>query len=402
MATAELESVAEFKRRASALGVTEDHLKALVAAGFDTFGKFAFSVPYVPGAAEEKPLVDLFKKTFAAEPKDAELACLRRLFWESHALALADLKQRQEHGSDNVTKKLPTAERVSRAQEQKKRLSGIIWGPATEPSDQLVDRFVQMAEDNAVTCVKPEPCTSRSQEILQVKQAKNFAIGSDGNLKVGHTTPDFTCSTSGELRLRSALRRKALALDLSGILTFKAAELWHTHLFTCLQRETPPGYKPVTVSQIMEADKRLWILLSELARGSVAPKLGSPAPCDSSFTKLTESQEILSYLAPLPMPPPIPEFPRPRWEPCPGPKGKGKQKGKTKDTGKTQNPVQVELPEGAKTNTEDGKPLCFAFNRGRCWHSKRVKPGKRCPKGFHKCWICLRDRPACECTHTDT
>ena len=48
MATAELESVAEFKRRASALGVTDDHLKALVAAGFDTFDKYAFAVPYVP------------------------------------------------------------------------------------------------------------------------------------------------------------------------------------------------------------------------------------------------------------------------------------------------------------------------------------------------------------------
>ena len=321
MATAELESVAEFKRRASALGVTDVHLKALLSAGFDTFGKFAFSVPYVPGAADEKPLVDLLKKTFAAEPRDAELACLRRLFWESHALALADLKQRQEHGSDNVTKKLPTAQRVARAQEQKKCLSGIIWGPDTEPSDQLVDRFVQMAEDNAVVYVKPELCASRSQEILQVKQAKNFAIGSDGNLKVGHAAPDFTRSTTGELRLRSALYRKSLAL---------AAELWHTHLFTCLQRETVSGYKPIAVSQIMEADKRLWILLSELTRGNVTPKPGSPAPCDKNFTKLTESQEILSYLAPLPMPPPIPEFPRPRWEPYPDPKGKGKTKGKTK------------------------------------------------------------------------
>ena len=94
-----------------------------------------------------------------------------------------------------------------------------------------------MAEDNAVVYVKPELCASRSQEILQVKQAKNFAIGSDGNLKVGHATPDFTCNTTGELRLRSALRRKSLALDLSGILSFKVAELWHTHLFTCLQRK---------------------------------------------------------------------------------------------------------------------------------------------------------------------
>ena len=88
MATAELESVAEFKRRASALGVTEDHLKALVTAGFDTFGKYAVAVPYVPGAADEKPLVELLKKTFGANPKNSELACLRRLFWESHALAL--------------------------------------------------------------------------------------------------------------------------------------------------------------------------------------------------------------------------------------------------------------------------------------------------------------------------
>ena len=112
MATAELESVAEFKRRASALGVTEAHLGALVTAGFDTFGKYAFAVPYVPGAADEKPLVDLLKKTFGGvDPRDSELACLRRLFWESHALALADLKQRQQHGSDNVTKKLPTSER---------------------------------------------------------------------------------------------------------------------------------------------------------------------------------------------------------------------------------------------------------------------------------------------------
>ena len=182
---------------------------------------------------------------------------MRRLFWESHALALADLKQRQEHGSDNVTKKLPTSERVARAQEQKKRLSGVIWGPDTEPSDQLVDRFVQMAEDNVAVYVKPELCTSRSQELLQVKQAKNFSIGPDGNLKVGQAAPDLTCSTSGELRLRAALRRKALAMDLSGVLSYKVAELWHTSLFTCLQREAPPGYKAVTINQIMEADKRL-------------------------------------------------------------------------------------------------------------------------------------------------
>ena len=54
MTTAELEGVAELKRRAFALGITDVHLKVLLVVGFDTFDKFAFSVPYVPEAADKK------------------------------------------------------------------------------------------------------------------------------------------------------------------------------------------------------------------------------------------------------------------------------------------------------------------------------------------------------------
>ena len=96
-----------------------------------------------------------------------------------------------------------------------------------------------MAEENVVTYVKPELCTSRSQEILQVKQAKSFAIGSDGNLKVGHAAPDFTCTTTGELRLRAALHRKALALDLSGILSYKAGAVAYASLHLSPERLAP-------------------------------------------------------------------------------------------------------------------------------------------------------------------
>ena len=71
----------------------------------------------------------------------------------SHLLEPSSLSpgcNRARLGSESITKKLPTSERVARAQEQKKRLSGVVWGPDTEPSDQLVDRFVQMAEENVV------------------------------------------------------------------------------------------------------------------------------------------------------------------------------------------------------------------------------------------------------------
>lgn len=133
------------------------------------------------------------------------MAPLRRLFWESHTLALAELKQKSEHGSDGVMKKLPTAERKARADNQRARLTGVVWGPETEPSHQLVDRFVAMVEENVVSYVKPELCTSRSMEVLNSKSHQTFALSSDGNLKVKQSEQDSECPVT---RLREAFRRK--------------------------------------------------------------------------------------------------------------------------------------------------------------------------------------------------
>ena len=105
------------------------------------------------------------------------------------------------------------------------------------------------------------------------------------------------------------------------------------------------------------------MLLSERTRGNVASKLGSPPPCDSEFTKLSESQEILSFLAPLPLPPPVPDFTRPRFEPYPDPKGKGKGK-KGKEPGKVAAPASFDIPEGAKTKDRGWKAAVFCIQQG--------------------------------------
>eukprot|EP00439_Symbiodinium_sp_Y106_P005266 s11775_g1.t1 len=284
MATSELDSEVEFQRRALQLGVTQANIEAVVAAGFKTFGQYAFSVPYQPGSADESPLVDLLTtcltrepgfKTFGQyafsvpyqpgsadesplvdllttcltrEPDAGQLSCLRRLFWESHGLAVRDLRLRQEHGAEAVMKKLPTSERVrlrqehgaeavmkklptservARSEAQRKRLNGLSWSPDTEPSHQLVDRFVTMVEEQTVNYVRPELCTSRAQETLQVKQAKTFSLGSDGQLRVANKGEDLACSTAGEWKLRMALQRKALAMDLANLASFQVTEAWH-------------------------------------------------------------------------------------------------------------------------------------------------------------------------------
>ena len=126
---------------------------------------------------------------------------------------MADLKQRSDHGSDSVSKKLPTSERKMRSEEQRTPLTGLVWGPDCEPSHQLVDRFVATCEEGVITYVKPELCTSRSHEILNMKHGQSFALASDGNLRLKQSDADMECSVSGEMKLREAFRRRSLAMD---------------------------------------------------------------------------------------------------------------------------------------------------------------------------------------------
>ena len=399
MAASELDSKAEFERRASLLGVNDVILQGIKDAGLNTYGRFAFAVSYSPGQPDEQPLVDMVTTFIGGPPPADQMASIRRLFWESHTLALADLKQRSEHGSESVSKKLPTSERKLRSEEQKGRLTGLVWGPDCEPSHQLVDRFVAMCEEGVINYVKPELCTSRSHEILNMKHGQSFALGSDGNLKVKHSESDMECSVAGEMKLREAFRRRSLAMDLAQMISYTVSEEWTSYLFMSLQRDAPRGFKQINLSQIIAADKRLWILMSERSKGNVSAKPPANKPCDALMKTLMTSNEVLNFLSPQPDIPEKHNIHNIRYEPYPKPKpGKGKGK-EGKGSGPSE--VQQPLPDGCSLKTSAGKPVCGFFNRGKCWH--KIKHGKRCPRGLHVCWksSCNREKPAYECTHTD-
>ena len=396
MSSAKLDSTAEFKRRAELLGIAQPIIDAISALHLDSYGRFAFSIAYNPGQADDTPFTDLANRLNGGAALPAgQLAGLRRLFWESHTLALADLKQRSEHGSESVNKKLPTAERQARANEQRTRLVGVTWGPDSEPSHQLVDRFVAMCEENVISYVKPELCTSRAQEILSTKQSQSFSLSSDGNLKVKGHDADLECGVTGEMKLREAFRRRALAMDLAQMVSYTVSEEWHAFLFLSIQRDPPKGFRSVSLGQIIAADKRLWVLVSESTRGNVVAGAGAAKPCDAVVSATSTKPEGMNFLSPLPI------LPEPNHRPAPyNPKGGGKGKGK--DGKDKQSSSDTSLPDGCVLRKPDGKPLCGLYNRGRCWQ-KNVKPNGRCAKGFHQCFKagCHRPKPFHECTHTD-
>ena len=57
-----LDSKVAFQQRAGQIGLQVMEIDALELAGVDTFAKYAFSSPYQPGQADEKPLVDFLQE----------------------------------------------------------------------------------------------------------------------------------------------------------------------------------------------------------------------------------------------------------------------------------------------------------------------------------------------------
>eukprot|EP00435_Cladocopium_sp_Y103_P045469 s290_g13.t1 len=380
--SATLDSEAAFIERAKLIGLEQCVIDKIKSKRFATFGRLAFGISYSPQSTDETPLRVFFSDLLDEAPSPYNMACLRRLFFESNAMALTDVRVRVESNPDPsaATRKLPTAERVSRQLEQEKRLGGLVFNPNTIPSNNLVDMFVEMMELGVLSYVKPESCCSRAQEVESVRKDPAVSTDAAGLLKLGTRNSDPSCETNTELKLRAAWQRRNLAMDLSGLVSFDVIEAWTQFLFTQLMRDQPKGFSKITLQQVLDCDKQFFIQASHMTMGKLAALPGGEKPLDETFEKLRESNEVLQYLIPLPAsrvhePSPA-ATPRPNKTAKTETPAKGGGKGKTAGAG---GPSKVQIPDGCVTHDDQGKPLCFAYQTGKC--KFKGPAGKRCARG---------------------
>ena len=109
--------------RASNLGVPEVDMKLLDRANLSLF-------------AMDSALKVVLKATLGA---DEDSGPSRRLFYESYALAAAELRGRLDRSEDLGRRKLRVLERSERQSDQKRRLTGLVLEGELEPSDGLMD-----------------------------------------------------------------------------------------------------------------------------------------------------------------------------------------------------------------------------------------------------------------------
>ncbi|CAE7804125.1 exgA, partial [Symbiodinium necroappetens] len=201
--------------------------------------------------------------------------------------------------TDPIAKKNPAAERISRAQRQQQRITGLVYTPDTTPAHFLTDLFVEQLDQGVISWISPDRCTSRSMEMASQKRDKSLQLAQDGSVKLSSKVSEVKCDVSSDAKLRSAFQRRSLALDLAGLCNFVVVETWITHLFAVMAREVPEGYQPVSLRQVISADRHLFQLMSEDLPADLSSQPGHKSPVDERIEKYMYSAEVAQFLTPL-------------------------------------------------------------------------------------------------------
>ena len=392
-----MDSAAAFKERAKTLGVPAEALTKLTDAKLATFGQFAFISSFQPGSTDEQPFVEALSKVLETTPEAAELACWRRLYYECHTAAMSDLRSRLERKEEDGPRKLLMPERVERLERAKQKLVGITIDTQLEPAHRLVDLTVQQAEDATLRYIPLKDCLSREAELMHSKSEPAIEFQTDGTMKLSKKQLEIKAETSGDLKVKMAMQRRALAYHIAGICSYQTLDALIQRMFSLMTKEPVKGFRAVSLQQVINADREMWMLAAQEARGK---SLMDPTkPLDSILELAFKAPETTYHLLPMPQSgggkgdqPPAPRDNHRGDGPLKRPfKGGGnpsakRQKGKGKG---------IDIPAGCVAETGAGQRICFQYNRKRCNHQDK----DRCPRGLHVCWAkgCGGKHPHSDC-----
>ena len=384
-----VDSAAVFEARALAIGLNQNTVNALGLRGWLTHATFAFAVATSPGSGDDQSFVEGVLVPILGSDDHVDAPKLRRLFYESHTLTAADLRRKVEANEQEAPRKLPPPEIAQRIEALQVRVSPLIIQNVLEPSHQLINAIVQCVEDGRIRYIEWTKCTSRSQEVNNVREDADLKVwktDATGTIKAVHKEPDIQATLSTELDVHNALRRRGVAYEVAQAMSFEVHESIINFFFFELKKDPLEGFAQVTLAQLAAADRELHVRLAEMTRAGLRPGPNGQLPLDDHVKTLLQGPELKWMLMPLPKRQATKveathttkketEPKRNRDEAAPSKRSKA-DAAKLKRLRRTPMPKQL---MGGIPCDESGRPFCFAFNLGSCQN------GDDCKKGMHLC-----------------
>ena len=302
-----IDSKAVFEKRVAELGLKEIWPQ-FAEFGWDSYGAFAFAAPMGAGGAvlNEEFLSDIVRPLFklAADAKGPpKTASVRRLFVEAHALAIGDLKAKTERTEDAAPRRLPQAEREVRRKTLDERLgAGFSVSGDFEPAHFVVDRVVDMVETERVEWISWDKVAARKAELKMGPVKRKWSADASGALRETTVREHPEAAVNTHWEINQALRRRSVALDMGGLMSFEAHERLTSRFMRALTEQ--PGdtaYSPPSVERVRAADVWVWERLASLLARGLRPELaGATLPADTALDTIMGSMEFELKIAPLP------------------------------------------------------------------------------------------------------
>ena len=439
-----VDSKAVFAARVKYLGLGA-HLDTFLLLHWTTHAELAFVSSSRPGQDNDKFEEEIIIPGLGSTDHPLK-HILRRLYYESFAMASSEIRRMQDPNAPDMPRVVPQPEKEARGSALASRLNGLavdgMFVGEFDVSDRLLERCIHLYENNVLAYVGLDLCTKRDFEVLGHRRDPHLAPVQDasGYIKMQSQQPETYCSIETQTLMENAFMRRNLAMDMGDVMSFEVGEELRRTLVAALTEEVPPGHAPVSLNQLVSADKKFWVKLASATRGGVRRVDEIERPCDTEGVKILDGVPFNLMLAPRAMVNvPAPAHAKGQHsqeglskrekevikkheklerakgardqlanDKAPAPPKEDGAKGK-RAKGKGKNKNAIRMPAGlegmaTKTSPATGmRRLCFGFNLGTC---TAAAPGESCHKGLHGCMkpagpngdACAERHPASACT----
>ena len=170
----------------------------------------------------------------------AQLAILKRLIFEAHAMIIHSLKDKVEATDQAPVRKLNAAEQDDRITKQAARLAGVRMKGELEVAHCVIDAVNHQLEQRQLKYLAPHKRIKRETELTGSKPQQRIFLD-NGSLAVKDQELHLTCDASTELQAFHALQMRALAYDACNRLTYDVSMEWIHYLFEHLHRDSASG-----------------------------------------------------------------------------------------------------------------------------------------------------------------
>eukprot|EP00435_Cladocopium_sp_Y103_P065861 s702_g27.t3 len=311
-----VDSEAELEQRLNQVKVPVQLQRALRNAGVVTISSlaYAFGQPGQPISSDE---FTAWVKSLEPNVSVGGVASLKRLLFESQTQLLADLKDKILNPEPTTARKVPAAERDARLANLRQRFI---------PLEKCCSRLTELSFVN-----KPQ------SKLLEIEASK---------VVVKDQESEREASVQSSYQALEAFKRRGLALDFAGVMSFTCHDRYVQQLFAHLNRDPPSGYNRCSVSQLLAADKAAWCSLIEKSI-KPRPDAAGALELDVKLEEALKSYEVSFTMLPLASKPapkaPAPAAPKAAPSPSQGKGGKrgsqryspyqpkGKSKGKNRN-----------------------------------------------------------------------